>query len=75
VNVGIFSPPDLCYKTSHAFNPEFDWALAPFHRAEGSCDSNGRGCESCFCKSQQGCLLNLSQLLDRVARTPLQGGL
>jgi hypothetical protein len=34
-NVGIFSRLDLCYKTSHAFNPEFDWALARFHSAAG----------------------------------------
>ena len=75
-NVHISSRLDPCYNTGHEadaeLNPKFDCEFVRF--PDGIEDSDSRSCESRTCKSE-GCFLNLSQLLDRVARTPLQGGL
>jgi len=55
----------------HEFDPEFDCAAARFRDcAERSWDCDWRSNEF-----EEGCSLDLSQLLDRVAWTPLQGGL
>jgi hypothetical protein len=55
----------MCYNIGHEFtircNAEFD---PEFVRSR-----------DCAGGSEEGCLLDLSQLLDRVARSPLQGGL
>jgi len=53
-------------------DPKFDCEFVRF--PHGIEDGDSRSCESRTCKSE-GCFLDLSQLLDRVARTPLQGGL
>jgi hypothetical protein len=73
-NVGIFSRLDLCYKTKHAFTRITERSSASTTPLAIE-TATGVGAESCVCESHEGCLLNLSQLLDRVARTPLQGGL
>ena len=53
----------MCYNTGHEFNinAEFDQRFA-----------RSRDCADA---SEKGCILDLSQLLDRIERTPLQGGL
>jgi hypothetical protein len=61
----------MCYNTGHEANADF---IGSPHRARGGGDSNCRFYESRACE-YQGCVLDLPQLLDRVARTPLQGGL
>ena len=71
----FFSRLDLCYNTGHEFDTEFNREFVRFHgRTEGCSHRDWRSCESRTCKSE-GCILDLSQLLLGVARTPLQGGL
>jgi hypothetical protein len=67
----VFLRLDLCYNTVHEFDPEFSCEVARLHDC-GRCgkDSGWRACES-----DQRCFVDLSQLLNRVARIPLQGGL
>ena len=76
-NVHISSRLYLCYNTGHEadaeLDPKFDCEFVRF--PDGIEDSDWRSCESRSCESEEGCFLDLSQLLDRVARTPLQGGL
>jgi len=62
---------DLCYNTAHELDARFDWELVRIHFcAEGRRHSHWRCCES-----EQGSILDLPQLLDRVARTSLRAGL
>jgi hypothetical protein len=59
----------LCYNTGHEFtirfNAEFDREFVPEFVLSRDCAG----------KSEEGRFRDLSQLLDRVARSPLQGGL
>ena len=70
-DVHISSRPDLCYNTGHEadaeLDPKFDWEFVCCPGCIEDTDPHASKSEGCF--------LDLSQLLDRVARTPLQGGL
>jgi len=69
----VFSRLDLCYNTGDEFNREFDWDFVPRFDYDGCrYDDNWLASESA-CKSKGRCGLDLSQLLDRVARMALQG--
>jgi hypothetical protein len=70
-NVHIFLRLDLCYNTVHEFVSEFDWEFVRFH----DCAERGAYSHWPSCESAEGYVLDLSQLLDRVARASLQGGL
>jgi hypothetical protein len=74
--VHIFSRTNLCYNTGHEFDPIFPSDLVRFRiGVKGGCDDDLRSCKSAARESEERCVLDLSQLLDRIARTPLQGGL
>ena len=57
----------MCYNTEYEFGPNFDWDLVPFHDSSDRAGDNG-----CASEPEARCGLDLSQLLDRVARTSLQ---
>ena len=52
----------MCYNTGHEFNINAKFERRFVRRA-------------CAGDSEEGCIFGLSQLLDRVERTPLQGSL
>jgi hypothetical protein len=67
----VFSRLDLCYNTGDEFNREFDWDFVPRFDYNGCrYDDNWLASESA--RKSKGSL-DLSQLLDRVARMALQG--
>jgi hypothetical protein len=62
-NVFVFSCRETCYNTGHEFTVH-----AGIDRRFAQSRANPDD-------SEEGCIFGLSQLLDRIERTPLQGGL